>query len=257
MTLRVEQGKGQRDRYVMLSPQLLELLRDWWYAARPQVWLFPGQNPRGQTGDQRLIARAQTEEPVRSISIAVAGRDSDARKRASRALSPEAATADPFVRRLEGHDPCRHRSSHTTPGAGPRYPCRLHLLVLRDAKVRTRNHGVAGAAGRSGARGIWSRSQANAQPDETGARSKLRPLLEGRGRRPYATQSRGRSRPLGAHRERARRARSQAAGSEGCTRRRQSQSPADGANSALDVLAAVEPGRLVAGDQRDPLVDVS
>ena len=45
MTLRVEQGKGQRDRYVMLSPQLLELLREWWKAARPQVWLFPGQNP--------------------------------------------------------------------------------------------------------------------------------------------------------------------------------------------------------------------
>ena len=36
MTLRVEQGKGQRDRYVMLSPQLLELLRDWWRAARPR-----------------------------------------------------------------------------------------------------------------------------------------------------------------------------------------------------------------------------
>ena len=33
MTLRVEQGKGQRDRYVMLSPQLLELLREWWRAA--------------------------------------------------------------------------------------------------------------------------------------------------------------------------------------------------------------------------------
>jgi site-specific recombinase XerD len=45
MTLRVEQGKGQRDRYVMLSPRLLELLRDWWHAARPPVWLFPGQNP--------------------------------------------------------------------------------------------------------------------------------------------------------------------------------------------------------------------
>ncbi len=44
MTLRVEQGKGQRDRYVMLSPQLLEWLRDWWRAARPQAWLFPGQN---------------------------------------------------------------------------------------------------------------------------------------------------------------------------------------------------------------------
>jgi hypothetical protein len=29
----------------MLSPQLLQLLREWWKAARPQVWLFPGQNP--------------------------------------------------------------------------------------------------------------------------------------------------------------------------------------------------------------------
>jgi site-specific recombinase XerD len=45
MTLRVEQGKGQRDRFVMLSPQLLELLRGWWKAARPRAWLFPGQNP--------------------------------------------------------------------------------------------------------------------------------------------------------------------------------------------------------------------
>lgn len=45
MTLRVEQGKGQKDRTVMLSPQLLELLRDWWRAARPRAWLFPGQNP--------------------------------------------------------------------------------------------------------------------------------------------------------------------------------------------------------------------
>jgi integrase/recombinase XerD len=44
MVIRVEQGKGRKDRYVMLSPQLLELLRDWWKAARPQGWLFPGQN---------------------------------------------------------------------------------------------------------------------------------------------------------------------------------------------------------------------
>src|SRR5208282_954057 len=44
MMLRVEHGKGQRDRDVMLSPQLLQLLREWWKAARPQVWLFPGQN---------------------------------------------------------------------------------------------------------------------------------------------------------------------------------------------------------------------
>jgi integrase/recombinase XerD len=44
MVIRVEQGKGRKDRYVMLSPHLLELLRAWWKAARPQGWLFPGQN---------------------------------------------------------------------------------------------------------------------------------------------------------------------------------------------------------------------
>jgi integrase/recombinase XerD len=44
MVIRVEQGKGRKDRYVMLSPHLLDLLRAWWKAARPQGWLFPGQN---------------------------------------------------------------------------------------------------------------------------------------------------------------------------------------------------------------------
>src|ERR1700688_681825 len=44
MLIRVEQGKGRKDRYVMLSPHLLELLRAWWKEARPQGWLFPGQN---------------------------------------------------------------------------------------------------------------------------------------------------------------------------------------------------------------------
>ena len=45
MLLKIEHGKGRKDRFAMLSPQLLELLRDWWRIARPQVWLFPGQNP--------------------------------------------------------------------------------------------------------------------------------------------------------------------------------------------------------------------
>jgi integrase/recombinase XerD len=44
MIIRVEQGKGGKDRYVMLSPHLLDLLRAWWKEARPQGWLFPGQN---------------------------------------------------------------------------------------------------------------------------------------------------------------------------------------------------------------------
>ena len=42
MVIRVEQGKGQKDRYVMLSPKLLETLRDWWRVDKPQGWLFPG-----------------------------------------------------------------------------------------------------------------------------------------------------------------------------------------------------------------------
>lgn len=51
MTLRVEQGKGHKDRYAMLSPVLLEHLRTWWHFAHTQGlmleggWLFPGQNP--------------------------------------------------------------------------------------------------------------------------------------------------------------------------------------------------------------------
>jgi integrase/recombinase XerD len=44
MLLRIEQGKGRKDRFAMLSPQLLELLRDWWRIARPQSWLFPGRD---------------------------------------------------------------------------------------------------------------------------------------------------------------------------------------------------------------------
>ena len=43
--IRVEQGKGCRDRYAMLSDPLLDLLRAWWREARPQGWLFPGRDP--------------------------------------------------------------------------------------------------------------------------------------------------------------------------------------------------------------------
>jgi len=42
MVIRVEQGKGRKDRYVMLSPMLLEILRIYWRAVRPEEWLFPG-----------------------------------------------------------------------------------------------------------------------------------------------------------------------------------------------------------------------
>jgi len=45
MVIRVDQGKGQKDRYVMLSPTLLEILRTWWRVSKPRHWLFPGDFP--------------------------------------------------------------------------------------------------------------------------------------------------------------------------------------------------------------------
>lgn len=60
MTLRVERGKGQKDRYAMLSPVLLERLRVWWRVARAQGkmldggWLFPGMNPIDSLSTRQL-----------------------------------------------------------------------------------------------------------------------------------------------------------------------------------------------------------
>jgi integrase/recombinase XerD len=45
MVIRIEEGKGRKDRYVMLSPKLLEVLSEYWWAVRPKVWLFPGDIP--------------------------------------------------------------------------------------------------------------------------------------------------------------------------------------------------------------------
>ncbi len=60
MVLRVEQGKGHKDRYAMLSPALLDCLRTWWKTARAEGkilhggWLFPGQNPIDPLGTRQL-----------------------------------------------------------------------------------------------------------------------------------------------------------------------------------------------------------
>jgi len=60
MVLRVEQGKGKKDRYAMLSPNLLELLRAWWRQGQskrqmlPGGWLFPGQDPVNPLSTRQL-----------------------------------------------------------------------------------------------------------------------------------------------------------------------------------------------------------
>jgi integrase/recombinase XerD len=61
MMIRIEQGKGHRDRFVPLSPKLLNLLRTYWRKLRPQPWLFPGQfpaQPLGREAVRDAIARA-------------------------------------------------------------------------------------------------------------------------------------------------------------------------------------------------------
>jgi len=59
MTVRVRQGKGRKDRYVMLSPRLLDLLRHYWKAYRPARLLFPGLNP------ERPLAERTLQEALR------------------------------------------------------------------------------------------------------------------------------------------------------------------------------------------------
>jgi len=99
MVLRVEQGKGQKDRYVMLSPQLLELLRTWWRTARPTTWLFPGERP---------------EQPLSKDAVEQACQRARRRSRISKPISPHAETC-----------PCgtsagnRHRRPHHSAAARP------------------------------------------------------------------------------------------------------------------------------------------
>jgi integrase/recombinase XerD len=73
MVIRVEQGKGRKDRYVMLSEHLLNLLRAWWKAARPQGWLFPGQNRINPLTTRQLNrachAAAQMAEIDKPVSL--------------------------------------------------------------------------------------------------------------------------------------------------------------------------------------------
>jgi integrase/recombinase XerD len=60
MLIRVEQGKGGRDRYIMLSSQLLVVLRAYWRETRPAHWLFPGQDDSRPLDPSVLQATCRT-----------------------------------------------------------------------------------------------------------------------------------------------------------------------------------------------------
>ena len=68
MCLRVDQGKGNKDRYVPLSPRLLEQLREYWRRKRPEPWLFPNEllgRPLGRDGVGYIYNRAKEKAGIR------------------------------------------------------------------------------------------------------------------------------------------------------------------------------------------------
>lgn len=68
MMIRVEQGKGMKDRYTLLSKRLLKELRDYWKIKRPAVWLFPGQpknKPMSTRMAQKVYARAVSKAEIK------------------------------------------------------------------------------------------------------------------------------------------------------------------------------------------------
>ena len=73
MTLNIEQGKGRKDRRAKLSPQLLETLRAWWRAARPQFWLFPSRSGVLNPISARQLSR-QFQHAVDAAEIDKQGR---------------------------------------------------------------------------------------------------------------------------------------------------------------------------------------
>jgi site-specific recombinase XerD len=106
MVLRVEQGKGQKDRYVMLSPRLLELLRAWWKAAKPWPWLFPGR---------------QADRPITTDAVEEACQKAQGRCGIPKPITPHSLRHAFAVHLLEGGTDVRtiqlllgHRSLATT-----------------------------------------------------------------------------------------------------------------------------------------------
>ena len=76
MLIHIENGKGGRDRYAMLSPRLLEVLRAYWKRVQPGLWLFPGRDPGGhvtihaiQDACRAARRRARIGKPVTVHSL--------------------------------------------------------------------------------------------------------------------------------------------------------------------------------------------
>ena len=87
MVIRIEQGKGRKDRNVMLPPKLLDMLRDYWKSAHPGKWLFPGRWP---------------SEPISPLSVNLTCREVRPRCSIGKPATPQTLGS------LTAHDVHRH-----------------------------------------------------------------------------------------------------------------------------------------------------
>jgi site-specific recombinase XerD len=99
MSLRVEQGKGAKDRYTLLSPRLLKELRSYWRRDRPAVWLFPSR-----TGRPLDVSTAQKIYYAAKLRARISKRGGiHALRHAFATHSLEAGTDVHTIQRLLGH----------------------------------------------------------------------------------------------------------------------------------------------------------
>ena len=123
MVLHVAQGKGARDRYVMLSPTLLQQLRAWWRVERPARWLFPGRNP---------------EQPMQKGTVQWGCRLARYRSRLGKPVTPPCSpvySAASFLRYLEeAFDSGRLRSGGALSALTERRTFLAHLAPARKTE---------------------------------------------------------------------------------------------------------------------------
>jgi len=156
MVIRVEPGKGRKDRYVMLATRLLELLRDYWRQTHPRVWLFPG---------------AQPDQPTSRLTVEWACREARERSGLTKPVTPHSLRHAFAVHLLEsGTDPrikSGDKPAHHPVTARPQQSAyhgpipahRHHQEPAPDLIRGLRHHQPAGCAGQSASCTAGSRTR--------------------------------------------------------------------------------------------------
>ena len=156
MCLRVDQGKGNKDRYVPLSPRLLEELREYWRRHRPRHWLFPS-GLRSWTMMTRAGTRAHLQGSQGQGRDRQTGRGPHAaallrhraprgRGRATRHSAPARAQLHPLDHALSASGP-RQDIVHAVPSGPVGFPAGRPVLTGVSCQLRCAGH-PAGAGGR-------------------------------------------------------------------------------------------------------------